>query len=65
MKTWPNNVRGPSGQHLEDSATLPSAVVKATRAQQNRQQAFVVTIEKLLTRGKNSEGLDCLIMEFS
>ena len=43
---------GPGGQHLTDFATLPSAVVKVARAQQNRQYAFVVTIEKLLTRGK-------------
>ena len=56
---------GPSGQHLANSATLPSAGVKAARACRDGQHAFVVTIEKLLTSGKKSEGLDCLIQEFA
>ena len=53
----------PSTQHLENSATLPSAVVKVNGACRDGQHAFVVTIEKLLTPGKKSEGLDCLIQE--
>ena len=52
---------GPSGQHLAEFATLPSAEVKVARAKRNRQKAFVVTIEKLLTRGKKKQGLDCLV----
>ena len=46
---------GPSGQHFADSATLASAAVKVARAQWNGQHAIVVTIEKLLTRGKTAK----------
>ena len=52
MKHMAKQREDPCGQHLADFATLPSAVVKVARAQQNRQYAFVVTIEKVLTRGK-------------
>ena len=53
--TWQRD--GHSGQHLEDFATLPSAVVKVVRVWRNRQYAFVVTIEKMLTRGKRAMAL--------
>ena len=56
---------GPSGQHLADFDTLPSAVVKVPRASWYGQHAIVVTIEKLLTRGKNGEGLDCLVQKLA
>ena len=50
---------------MADFATFPYAVVKVARAERYGQHAIVVTIEKLLTRGKNSEGLDCLVQEFA
>ena len=50
---------------MADFATLPSVVVKVARAQWHGQHAIVVTIEKVLTRGKNSEGLDCLVQKLT
>ena len=59
--TWHNNVMTPSGTPWQSSPLchLPAL------AQRNRQHAFVVTIEKLLRRGKNSEGLDCLVQRLA
>ena len=56
---------GPSGQHLADFATLPSAVVKVPRAYRYGHLAIVCTIEKVLPRGKNSENLDCLVQKLA
>ena len=65
MNITAKQCEGLGGQYLADFATLPSAVVKAARAQRNRQHAFVVIIEKLFTRGKKSEGLDSLVQELA
>ena len=65
MNVMAKQCEGLGGQYLADSATLPSAVVKAARAKRNQQPAFVITIEKLLARGKKSEGLDCLFQELA
>ena len=65
MNIMAKQCEGLGRQYLADFATLPSAVVKAARAQRNRQHACVVIIEKLLTRGKKSEGLDCLVQELA
>ena len=55
----------PGGHHLADFATLPTAVVKIARAKWYGQHAIVVTIEKVQTRGKNSDGLDCLVQKLA
>ena len=54
---------GLSGQHLADSATLPSAVVKAGRAERNRQHASASQSRSCSYEGKRGEGLDCLVQE--
>ena len=56
-----NNIAQPressSGPHLADFAILLFAAVKVARAHLYGQHAIVVTFEKMLTRGKSSEGL--------
>ena len=57
--------QSPGGQHLAYFDTLPSAFVKVSRALWHGQHAIVFTIEKVQTRGTNSDGLDCLVQKLA